>query len=201
MQGGNKGKYDPETTCIDVEYLARCGHNNKEIFTKIGSSHDTFCRWLKQKPEVKEALKKGRSFHLLDIHVENALKKSSEAFHVDEERTEMLPDPPSPKNAMITKKTIIKKYMKKISMIRLAELLTPFSGGSIVYCDNEDPRAISELRANLKQYLSSYPETIDTINTHLSCIISWFNNYSNNTPTHLTTISNAMIYLLPIVAA
>jgi len=56
----------------------RDGATDKEIYEKIGISHETFYKWKKTHTEIAEALKKGKEF--ADYQVEASLFKNATGF-------------------------------------------------------------------------------------------------------------------------
>ena len=64
---------------------ARDGFTQKEIASKIGVTQETFCRWLKEHPEIEEAISFSRE--IADYKVEAALYKRCVGFKVKEVKT------------------------------------------------------------------------------------------------------------------
>lgn len=53
---GNKKHVDP----VEVERLARKGHQQNDIAEQLGVSHDTYYKRIGENPDIAEAYKKGR---------------------------------------------------------------------------------------------------------------------------------------------
>lgn len=67
-----------------LESWARDGYTIDDIATRIGVSNQTFWRWMRQYPEIKQAVKQGRE--LVDYKVENALLKAALGYQTKEVR-------------------------------------------------------------------------------------------------------------------
>ena len=83
-RSGRKSKY---TDDIPERVRAWCreGKIEKEIYKKLGVSHDTFNRWKNEKPELSEALKQGKE--KVDDGVEESLLKRAMGYEYEEVHT------------------------------------------------------------------------------------------------------------------
>lgn len=87
MKSGRKQRWDElnmEDNLILVEGWARDGLSDKQIFHNLGVSEDVFYKWKRERPEFKEALKKGKE--VVDREVENAMYKRAMGYEVVEEK-------------------------------------------------------------------------------------------------------------------
>lgn len=86
MAAGRKALWDemnmPEKLIL-VEGWARDGLTDKQIMECLGVSNDLFYKWKREKPEFKEALKKGKE--VIDRQVENALLKAALGYEYEED--------------------------------------------------------------------------------------------------------------------
>ena len=104
---GRKTKYDPETTPVKAEELAKDLLTNAQIATKLGIHIDTFCTWQNKYPEFREAVKRGQAEANRDL-VE-VMKKSAKGYYVEEEETVVHLD--SHKNPINYSKVVKKRYI------------------------------------------------------------------------------------------
>lgn len=83
-KSGRKSKY---TDDIPARVKAWCmdGLIEKQIYKKLGVSHDTFNRWKNEKPELSEALKQGKE--KVDDGVEESLLKRAMGYEYEEVHT------------------------------------------------------------------------------------------------------------------
>ena len=136
-----KTKYDAETTPIETEYLARCGHSDKEIFKSLKISCDTFYKWIKKYTEFAEALKRGRKFNLVTIRVENALLKLTEGYNWTEEKEEITGEAATNADGTIMKdengRTILKRQVVKKS--KTIKHVAPNVTAQIYFLNNRQP--------------------------------------------------------------
>ena len=72
--------WDQGDGLLSIESWARDGLANYQIAANIGISENTFTKWHRKSPVIKEALKKGR--RPLDFEVENALLKRAMGYTV-----------------------------------------------------------------------------------------------------------------------
>ena len=84
---GRKKKYDPNTFPLLVESYARKGMFDKDIATLLDISVNTFCIYINDYPEFREARKRGQK--PVNIQVENALLKRALGFEYEEKTTEV----------------------------------------------------------------------------------------------------------------
>lgn len=69
---------------ILMESWARDGYTVQDIATRIGITQEALRRWMRNYPEIKQAINNGRE--LVDYKVENALLKAALGYHTKEVR-------------------------------------------------------------------------------------------------------------------
>ncbi len=85
MAAGRKPKWkelDMDNKLTLIEGWARNGATDKEIYEKLGISHDLYYRWKREKPEFYEAQKAGRE--IADLEVEAASFKAATGYEYTE---------------------------------------------------------------------------------------------------------------------
>lgn len=82
---GRPSKYNPEFHRPWVKSLASRGLTVAEIAKEIGVAKSTLCLWVKDDPELSDALNKGRG--AVDSQVEQTLLKRALGFTVTEKKT------------------------------------------------------------------------------------------------------------------
>lgn len=80
-----KGKYETHVLPYLEQIAAMCrnGATDKEIYTALGISEDSFYRYKKDHSEFSESLKENKEF--ADLKVENALNKNANGYDYEEE--------------------------------------------------------------------------------------------------------------------
>lgn len=84
---GRPAKYLGQTTCDIVENEC-VGFTHADMTVKLGISHQTFCRWLREHSEFGEAVK--RADEVTPDIVESAFIKRCTGFEYEETKTEMM---------------------------------------------------------------------------------------------------------------
>ena len=69
-----------------LEGWARAGLTMNQIAHNVGRTTDCIYKWIKDCPEIAEAIKKGRE--VVDLEVERALYKSALGYTVEEEQSD-----------------------------------------------------------------------------------------------------------------
>lgn len=85
-----KGKYAEwleGDNLILLKGWARDGLSNEQIAHNMGISEHTLYEWIKKYPQIAQTLKKTKE--IVDMEVENALRKTSEGFYVEETTEEL----------------------------------------------------------------------------------------------------------------
>lgn len=71
----------------EIKGWARDGHTDKQICVALGISHETFCKYKREKAELVEALKINKA--IADLTVENSLFKRANGYEYEEEIEEV----------------------------------------------------------------------------------------------------------------
>lgn len=108
-QGGRPPRYNKNYHPMLVEYMARCGLTDKEMFVNIGIVESTFYKWKHDHPEFSESLAKGKEGP--DDLVEAAfyqrcLGYEHDAIHISNYK------------GKVTKTKIVKKYPPDTAAIK-----------------------------------------------------------------------------------
>jgi len=105
-----KGKYEkwlePDGLLL-LEGWARSGLTDEQIAKNMGICVATLYNWKSRHLEILEALKKGKE--VVDYQVENALLTRASGCTVTEEIQELVQDPKTGKQELVTVKKIIKE--------------------------------------------------------------------------------------------
>jgi phage terminase large subunit len=107
-----KGKYDPNMLTV-VEYMAKQGCLDKQIYAKLDISYQTFYKWLKTNSEFAEAYKRGKdnTDDLLCLEAESSLMKLAKGYEYEQTTTKQIPggiDPDTGKSKPEIREKIIK---------------------------------------------------------------------------------------------
>lgn len=104
---GRKSVYDViiEPRLDDIEWWLTQGATEKEVYDKLGISHESFYKYKKEKSEFAEVLKRGKE--PADMEVERALHKRALGYFYDEITTETIEG----ENGIITKEKKITKHI------------------------------------------------------------------------------------------
>ena len=83
---GRKSAWDTkiEPRLLEIAAWCRNGKCNRDICKALDVSEETFYRYIREKPELSQALKLNRT--MLDITVENCLLKRAKASHSTRQR-------------------------------------------------------------------------------------------------------------------
>jgi hypothetical protein len=76
-------KLDMANRMDEIESWANEGYTEAMIYHRIGVSHDTFYRWKRERPELAEALKRGKAGP--DQMVKNALLTAALGYEFEEQ--------------------------------------------------------------------------------------------------------------------
>lgn len=87
---GPKTKYNPDTFPIIVSALAEHGKTDEEIAASLGVSRDTFHKWRKKYPELKEVTDNGKA--IADKVVEDSLYNRANGYSAKEKKIVKNPD-------------------------------------------------------------------------------------------------------------
>jgi transposase len=104
---GPRGKYEKmkvSDRLPEIEGWARDGYRDKDIYTALGISHQTYYTWLDKYPELAEAVRRGKE--VIDAEVENKLFESAMGREFWEVTEELGPEG----DLIVTKR--VKKYVK-----------------------------------------------------------------------------------------
>lgn len=119
---------------LSLEGWAREGLTDEMIAKKIGIRRETLYAWMKQFPNISNAIKKGKA--PVDFQVENALLKRALGYEYEEAVTEIY-DVPSGK--VDQEGNII--YIQKKHMRKIKKVIPPDATAMIFWLKNRKPAA------------------------------------------------------------
>ena len=117
---------------LSLEGWAREGLTDEMIAKKIGIRRETLYAWMKQFPNISNAIKKGKA--PVDFHVENALLKRALGYEYEEAVTEIY-DVPSGK--VDQEGNII--YIQKKHVRKVKKIIPPDATAMIFWLKNRKP--------------------------------------------------------------
>ena len=119
-----KSRYNAEYHIDWIEGLARRGCTLDEMANDLGVARSTLCKWIKDNPELSDAIKRGRDY--ADIRVEKSLYQRAMGF------------------SRTTKKTIIgtgeKDGQKPVRIEITEEEVPPDTTAIIFWLKNRNPK-------------------------------------------------------------
>lgn len=161
---GCKGAYDPRMLPV-VEKMKRECCLDKEVYDELGISHDTFYKYLREKPEFSEAYNRGKDANktfLTELTV-SATRKLLEGSEYTEETTKYIPGAPDAQGRtqpIIREKTIKKRTTEPNAYIT-STLLKLGVGGLVEEPSDED---VQQIVINLHRYKQKEDEKGDDDN-------------------------------------